>query len=268
MKLAALLIALLAPFQASAQQPAAITLTQLQTAPDEELVRLFFGAAATFPFVGHRQPTNFSFLSRRPSLWFYSRARADLAGLCRTDRLVLSLDRVPGSDRQHPSYRPRDFGLDPIYIVENRSEAFGTIAHTEERPLHERDDACAALDPRRGGIPADNAFQLVQALRHIEALGEGARAGRAIAPLDCSRMNWNGDPPADEAACLRALAVLREHHIGWVQQCRPKRAAAGGCIEVLANDWWIEFDLGVGQQPTRIVIEGVEDMSQVLWGPA
>lgn len=266
-RLAALLMALLASFQASAQQPAAITLTQLQTAPDEELVRLFFGAAATFPYMGHREPTNFSVLSRRPSLWFYSRARADRAGLCRTDRLVVTLNRTLGSDRENPSFRPRDFALHPIYIVENRGEAMeASVAN--ERPPHEREDACAALDPRRDGLPADNGFQLVQALRHIEALGEGARAGRAIAPLDCSRMNWNGEPPADEAACLRALSVLREHHIGWVQQCRPQRATAGGCIQVLANDWWIEFDLSAGQTPTRVVIEGVEDTSQVHYGPA
>ena len=267
-RLAALLVALLAPFAAAAQQPAAATLAQLQRAPDEELVRLFFGAAATFPHVGYREPSRFSVLSRRPSLWFYSRARADYAGVCRTDRLVVSLDRVPGSDRQNPSFRPRDFALHPIYIVENRAEAFGTIAHTEQRPLHERDAACDALDPQRGGIPADNAFQLVQALRHVEALGEGARAGRAIAPLDCSRINWNGDPPADEAACLRALSVLREHHVGWIRQCPPRRPAPGGCIQVLANDWWIEFDLDPGQEPIRVVIEGVEDMSQSHLGPA
>ena len=266
-RLAALALALLAPVAASAQQPAAITLHQLQSAPDEELVRLFFGAAASFPYVGHREPTNFSVLSRRPSLWFYSRARADRAGLCRTDRLVVTLNRTLGSARDNPSFRPRDFALHPIYIVENRNEAMATSA-ANERPLHEREAACAALDPRRDGLPADDGFQLVQALRHIAALGEGARGGRATAPLDCSRMNWNGDPPADEAACLRALSVLREHHIGWVRQCPPQRATAGGCIQVLANDWWIEFDLSAGQSPTRIVIEGVEDTSQVHYGPA
>ncbi len=249
---------------AAAQQPGAVRLSELGRATDEELVGLFFGRVGAFPYVGYRDPSSFTggMIRRRASLWFYSQARAtDRAGVCRTERLSITLERVFGGDRDDPMMQPRHFDLQPIFIVENREEA-RRLTNPTRRSFGELQEACARLDPRRDGIPADYPFQLMKALELIEALGEGARAGRAAMPIDCSGMNWNGPPPPDEAACLRELTVLRESGVGWVQRCEPRREAPGGCIQVLIGDWWIEFDMNLNQTPKRAVIKAVEDLSQ------
>jgi hypothetical protein len=173
---------------------------------------------------------------------------------------MLEREMVPSS-REDPAMRPVGFNLQSVFIIENRAEA-GRLFNPTRRAPHERDAACIALDPRRGGIPAEYPYQLMRALELTEALGAAAREGRALVPVDCSRINWNGHPPADEAACLRELAVLREDHVVWVQACRAKREAPGGCIQVMTRDWWVEFDMNLNQTPRAAVIEGFEDLSQ------
>ena len=264
-RLALLMLALFAASSAGAQQPGAVRLSELRRASDEELVRLFFGPVGAFPYVGYRDRSNLGngLIRQRASLWFYSQARAtDRAGVCRTERLSIMLERVGPGDRDDPMMQPRQFDLQPIFIVENRDEA-RRLTNPTSRSRGELEQACAGLDPRRDGIPADYPFQLMQALELIESLGEGARAGRAVMPLDCTRLYWNG-PPADEATCLRELAVLRESNVGWVQHCAPQREAPGGCIQVLIHDWFIEFDMNLDQTPRRAVVNAAEDLSQAL----
>jgi hypothetical protein len=246
--------------------PGAVRLSQLRTASDDALVRLFFGTVRAFPYAGYRDRERMALAPRRISLTFHSQARAtDRAGVCRTDRMTIMLEREIVPDRRDdPAMRPVGFDLQPLFIVENRGEARRSSNPTRRSP-HERDAACIALDPRRDGIPAEHASQLMRALELTGALGAAAREGRAAMPIDCTRMNWHGDPPADEAACLSRLATLREDHVAWVQGCRAKREAPGGCIQVMTQEWWVEFDMNLDQTPRRAVIEAFEDMSQVNW---
>ena len=242
-----------------------IRLSELRELPEEQLVRRVFGPLDSFPHVSHRQSLDRSAPHGRATLWFWSRPRAGgHAGVCRTDRLIVLFETGPFyvGDRKDPAMGPTRFDMQSYFIVENRKEAFGPY-DPKERKSFELDDACSRLDPRRDSVAADHASQLVRALKLVEALGDAARAGRKLAPLDCTRLNWNGEPPADDAACLNALKGLRQHSVGWVQDCRPRRAAPGGCTQVLADDWFIEFDHGVGGDTIRIVIDAVEDMSQV-----
>ena len=267
---AALLLLRLAAPAAGAQQgggaaAAAVRLSELRNASDEALVRLFFGRVRAFPYVGHRDRDRLSRVRRGTSLWFYSQARAtDRAGICRTDRLIVTLEVTGLSRADDPILQPREFELQPTFIIENRGEARRS-SNAASRGAAERDAACRALDPRRDGIPADYPYQLMRAIELVEELGAAARAGRALVPIDCSRMYWNGDPPADEASCLRELALLREHSVVWVSRCEPRREAPGGCIRVMTRDWWVEFDMNLNQSPLRAVIVGFEDMSQVNW---
>lgn len=246
--------------------PGAVPLSQLRNASDDALVRLFFGPVRAFPYAGYRDRERMALTPRRISLTFHSQARAsDRAGLCRTERMTIMLERemIPTS-RADPAMRPVGFDLQSIFIVENRGEA-GRLGNPTRRAPHERDAACIALDPRRDGIPAESSYQLMRALELTAALGAAARDGRALVPVDCSRMNSNGDPPADEAACLRELAALREDHVVWVQGCLAAREAPGGCIQVMTRNWCVEFDMNRDQSPRRAVIEGFEDLSQVNW---
>ena len=261
----AILILALFAVPSAAQQPAAIRLSELHNASDEVLVRLFFGRAAAFPYVGYRDPDGFrgGLVRRYASLWFYSQAHAtERAGVCRADRLIITLERVLLSGRDDPLMQPRAFSLQPIFYIENGEEAH-RLTNPTRRNSAELQTACNALDPRRDGIPADYAFQLMKALELVQALGDGARAGRAIAPLDCGAMNWNADPPADEAACLRDLVHLRERSPAWVQDCAEAVVLEANCIRVQTSDWFIYFVYGADQRVTRVIIRGMEDWSQV-----
>ncbi len=270
MRRALALLLMAAPMPAGAQlelPPSApsIRLSELRDLPDRQLVRRVLGPLELFPYVSHRGKEDMSAYRGGANLWFWTRPRAsDQAGICRTDRLIVyfQIPLLYVGDRKDPAMVPAGFDLQTYYIVENRKEALALFS-SGKRKAFELDAACGKLDPRRDGIPAGRAFQLARALELIEALGAAARAGRALAPLDCTHLNWNAEPPADEAACLKELTVLGERSVDWVRDCLPKRAAPGGCTQVMAHRWFIEFDHDVGGDPIRIVIEAQEDMSQV-----
>jgi hypothetical protein len=256
--------------QEAGQAPGAVRLSQIRDATDEQLVGLFFGPVRTFPFVGYRNRDAQAVAPAAPvaqlrtSLAFYSAMRAtDYPGVCTSDWLTVTLRRTIGSTREDPAYEPSGFQLRPIFFVENREEAVSGFNVTRREP-YDRTRACAAIDPRRDGTPADSAYQFTKARALVESLGSEARAGRTLAPLDCSRMAGQGTPPAGEAACLDALRGLGENQAYWVQRCLTYREAPGGCIHVQTGSWFIEFDLNSNQTPRRIVVEGIEDHSAVM----
>jgi hypothetical protein len=266
--LALLLLAAAAPAPMQLDFPPnvpSIRLSELRDLPDRELVRRVLGPLEPFPYVSHRSARDMSALRGGVNLWFWTRPRAaDRAGLCRTDRLIVYFETAPlhVGDRKDPPMVPAGFDLETYYIVENRKEALEIFGPGKRKP-YELHAACAKLDPRRDGTPAEYAFQFARALKLVEELGAAARAGRALAPLDCTHLDWNGEPPADEAACLKELGVLGENSVNWVRECPAKRAAPGGCTQVMAHRWFIEFDHDTGGNPIRIVIQAQEDMSQV-----
>jgi len=275
MRLLPILAALLAfPAAAHAQEvggvaPGSVRLSQITNATDEQLVRLFFGPVRSFPYVGYRsreaRSSIRSVMLLRTSLSFYSATRAaDYPGVCASDWLTVTLRQTIGSTREDPAYEPSGFALRSIFFIENREEA-GSGRNLTRREAHDRSRACAAMDPRQGGTPADYAFQFTRARTLVEQLGSEARAGRALAPLNCSRMaDQQGIPPAGEAACLNALRGLGENQAYWVQRCLTYREAPGGCIQVQTGSWFIEFDLNSDQTPRRIVVETIEDHSAIL----
>jgi hypothetical protein len=245
-------------------QPRAVPLSRLKDASDDELVALFFGPLRTFPYVGYRSRDWMTAIDVMAMLRFYGPARAtDRAGVCGTDELSITLRRTGGGSLGDPLMQPVAFDLQPIFIIENRHEADRPINPTK-RSLGEREAACLALDPRRNGIPADYPYQLMTALELVEALGTGARAGHAAFPIDCRLMNGNGPPPPDDAACLRELARLYDVSVRWVKTCQPQREAPGGCIQVMTDSWWIEFDMNLNQTPRRAVMTGIEDHRAII----
>jgi hypothetical protein len=260
------LLLLVGPEPAEAQEldlPAlrpSIPMSELQTLPERELARRVLGPLEPFPYVGHR---GFSALHGMGTIWFWSEARAGgHAGICRTDRLTVSFETSPVShrDRDNPAMSPARFDMQAYYVVEDEKEAFGPYSPAE-RNRWALDAACRKRDPRRDSIPADSGRQLVQALTLVDALGAAARQGRPLAPIDCTHFYWN-EPGPTEKSCLAELSRLGRSSVHWVKTCRPRREAPGGCINVMVEDRFIEFDLSTGGEPIRIVIEAMEDMSQ------
>jgi hypothetical protein len=188
---------------------------------------------------------------------------ADYPGVCTSEWLTVTLRPAIGSVGEDPAYEPSGVALRPIFVVENREESVSGRNLTRRGP-HDRARACAVLDPRRGGTPAESAYQFTKARALVEQLGSQARAGRVPAPLDCSRVTHLGTPLADEAACISDLRGLGEDQTYWVQRCLTYREAPGGCIHVQTGSWFIEFDLNSNQTPRRIVVETIEDHSAIM----
>lgn len=262
MRLPALLLALLPAGGTALAQPAAppVTLSELRTLSGEALARRLFGPLAPDMFVTpSRNSRPYDLLLAGENVWAWTRPiPADRAGLCRSDRLILHFRTADfARGRDGPMRLHAILGQTYYFVVDRARMMEGG------GPPPETMDACRALNPLRAqGIPADNSWQLDRALTLMERLGSEARAGRALAPLDCTHMYWHREQPADEAACLRELRYVGPQTANWVSECRGVPAAAG-CIRVLASEMFIEFSLNQGQDPIAITIRGVEDNSAV-----
>ena len=200
---------------------------------------------------------------RRGNVWFWTRARpSDRDGLCETDRLIVSFEpaalALGGDD---PPMRPSRFDLKTYYIVRDRGRA-REGRRPEGRAALDLEAACAALDPTRDGVPADNNWQLMKAFELVAALGAGARAGRALAPLDCTGMFWNQRrPPTRRPACASWRSGARPPRSGSMPARAGRRWAIASRVQ--APPWFIEFQLDQSQRPVRIVVKGIEDTSSV-----
>lgn len=237
----------------------ALRLSQVRDASDETLVQLVFGRLAAFPYPGIRDGLEHRRHGESVDLWFYSEARAtDRAGICGSDRLIVSLERVDGFGSDNPLLRPAGFNLETYYIVENEAEARRTRAN-RAREVEVRDAACKALDPRRDATQAQSPAQLMSAIELTEQVGREALTGRLSVPFVCNPESFYFDAPADEAGCLALVAGFGRNHVRAVSDCRPRRETAGGCIRILSRGVWLEFDLTSGQSLARVVIEDVEE---------
>lgn len=251
------------PLPAPDLGPATIPLAEFRTLPDEAFARRVLGPLALFPLVSHRE-TDPGRLALRPEhVWFWSRPRvSDRPGVCFSQRLIVSF-RSTGLRGANAAMQPTGVQLDSYYIIQDEAVARRDSGHPIEWRAHMA-GPCSQIDPRQiGSTPAESGSQFMAAREMVEQLGEAAKAGRAPAPLDCSRMNWNSEPPADEAACLREMTWLHADSVYWVRNCWPRREAPGGCLQVQTARWFIEFDRAAGGNPIRIVVNGIEDTDAV-----
>jgi hypothetical protein len=263
MRLLALLVALQSPTAATVAPPP-LTLSQLATLPEQELVRRLFGAMAPDIFLGSRPDGRSGSLRLRASVWAWTRPRAaDRPGVCESDRVTLEFSREISANAGDPSLRLRQIVTQTHYSIQDRALAEGR-RQVGEGWRGALQFVCEQRDPRRDmGTPADSPYQLMKAFALVNQLSAAARAGRVPVPLDCAHLHWNGPSPVDEAECLRELGGLGDHSLGWVSECRGTPAAVGGCIRVLAGEIFIEFSLNQRQEPVAIVIQAVEDNSAV-----
>lgn len=256
---------LLAASAAPAHPPAPITYDELRTLPDEVLARRLFGALAPDLVLGLRPDEERASFVTRARIWFWTRPRPSAQpGVCETDRSILAFQREPvgvGVQRENPTLRLAGIATRTYFIIHDLE-----LAEERTRPDPDRPAvwgaACGGLDPRRDGVPADSAWQLMRARALMTGLGDAARAGRSEVPLDCAHVYWNREGPADLAACLAALRHLGSHNVQWVDECRGVPGAAN-CIRVLASDLFIEFSLDVGQQAIAVRAESVQDTSAI-----
>jgi hypothetical protein len=260
---AAFLILLLPAAPASAADPAPLTRSELSSLSDEGLARRIFGplagdVVASRP-ISSARPWSDSWV------WFYTRPRKDWLrdGLCVTDRMIVHLTPVALSLGDNPALRLHSIAVDTNYIIRDRKMA-NRLSGFDPKELEGQDEACAKLDPRRDSTPAENGWQLMEALQLANELGAAARAGRAPVPIDCTRIHFSGPGPADEAACLKELATLSEVMVDGVQSCADPEVTGGLCIRVQTWDWFIYFVLSWGKQEMeRVIVSGIEDNSAV-----
>lgn len=243
-----------------------ITRGDLIRLPDEVLARRLFGAVGDDLFVGYRNRNRLGRSLHGDVLWFWTRPHHTMRpGVCVSEWLIVSLEADSvGLPSQRQTLRLRSINRNLVHIVVDRAMA-RRLSGFDEDELRRARARCAEADPRRDSIPSDSPWQLMKAFELIGALGEEARQGRALAPIDCTRFEFSG-PPTSEAECLAALARLSEGSVHWTQDCAEAVVIGGPCIRVQTSDWFIYLVMRQDQQLERIIVQGMEDMSQVHWG--
>ena len=260
MRIGALLLTLLAAATAGAREPAPITRSELKKLSDEALARRIFG-----PLGADLYATDMTRESGRPwegaRIWFWTRPRKDWLrdGLCVSNRMMVYLAPERLAVRDDPPLRLAAIESDTVYMVRDRKMA-EKLTGFDPDELKGQDEACARLDPRRDSISADSGWQLMKAFALIKALGDGARAGRAPAPIDCTHIDFGGPAPESEAACLARLSSLGETAVHATVDCADPIATGRYCIRVQTYDRFIYFILhSPSQELERIVVQGMED---------
>jgi len=255
---------LLAAAPAAARESPTLTRSELTTLSEEELARRIFGPLGADLYV-----TNMTREGRRPWeggwVWFWTKPRKDWLrdGLCVADRMVVQLapDRLAVGD--NPAMHIASVETGTVYIVRDRKMAT-KLSGFDPDELKGQDEACAKLDPRRDSIPADSGWQLMSAFELMKKLGDGARAGRAPAPIDCTHIDFSGPPPESEAECLTRLSSLGEASVAATKECSDARVTGTYCIRVQTYDRFIYFVLRFPDQALeRVIVEGMEDTSAV-----
>jgi hypothetical protein len=263
-RLAALLLALFAAAPATASEPEPLKRSELTTLSEEALARRIFGPLASDLYVTNMTREG----GRRWSdawVWFWTTPRKDWlrAGLCVADRMIVRLTPDRLAIGENPAMRIASVQTETVYIVRDREMAT-RLSGFDPKELEGQDQACAKLDPRRNSIPAESGWQLMSAFEMVKKLGDAARAGRAPAPIDCSRLNFNRDPPASEAECLAEFKTLGETSVASTRECADSIVSGTYCIRVQTFDSFIYFVLRwKDQEMERVIVQGVEDTSAI-----
>jgi hypothetical protein len=264
MRLAALMLALLAAAPAEARQPAPLTRSEIKTLSEEALARRIFG-----PLGADLYATNMTRESGRPwegaRIWFWTKPRKDWLrdGLCVADRTIVYLAPDLLAVGNNPPLRIAAMETETVYIVRDRKMAT-KLSGFDPDELKGQDEACAKLDPRRDSIAAESGWQLMTAFELMKKLGDGARAGRTAVPIDCKQIDFSGPPPASEAECLTRLSSLGEASVAATRDCAEAQATGTYCIRVQTYDSFIYFFLSFpGQDLERVIVRGMEDTSSI-----
>ena len=234
---------------------------------DDALARRLFGDMGRDLIPGYRDRERLRLGRRSYVLRYWTRPRrAATAGICESEELTILLraeslpPQTPDPALHLTSIETRDW----FFVAdEDLARRDASLSPDQANRL---DAACAALDPTRAErrAPAESSFQLMRAYALTAQLGDAARAGRAPAGLDCGRINSNRSPPT-EAECLASLSVLRDRSVVAAQSCGEYGILAGGCLRAQTDDWFIYYLLDTASRPTRILVQGMEDLSQAHW---
>lgn len=264
MRLVAILLSIFVAVPAAAREPEPLTRSDLTTLSEEALGRRIFGPLAADLYV-----TNMTRQSGRPweggRIWFWTKPRKDWLrdGLCVSDRMIVYLAPDRLAVGENPVMHIAAIETETTYIVRDRKMAT-KLSGFDPDELKGQDEACAKLDPRRDSIAAESGWQLMTAFELMKKLGDGARAGRATVPIDCTQINFSGPPPASEAECLTRLSSLGEASVAATTDCAEAQATGTYCIRVQTYDWFIYFFLSFpGQDLERITVRGMEDTSSI-----
>ena len=192
-----------------ADRPVPLTRESVRTMAPEELARRVFGELGhvmyALPF---REPRG-SGASTMPltALEFLTRPRRSYrAGLCETDSIMVGFERIPYALGRDPAMRPYRFDVYKTHFVQDFGQAREGGPPVDSAADQELDRACAAIDPRGvHRIVASEPFSIVAGLDLLADLVEAAKAGRALAPLDCQDVDGK---PVAESVCMANLARL------------------------------------------------------------
>jgi len=267
---AALLALLLAAAPAwAAPEPAPLNWARLRQMTPEAISRQLFGDLGQIMYLQPGQiPATDSF--RRPfrDLRFLSRPRASYrAGVCETDWVTVEFRWAPGALGPDPAMRPRRIEVTTQFIVQNLAEARGGGPVVEEA-LARLETACAAIDPRDvQPIIATTAFDVTGTVAPLADLIEAARAGRALAPLEC--LGEDGEARG-EAECLRELARLQPDKMfhAWLSAGCDRNETGLYCRNASVFDFGsaveIRFEFRRGSAaPTRVFVKPALDTSSI-----
>lgn len=247
MRLAAAFLTLLAVVPAAAQAPEPWTSARAAAMAPEELTRRLLGDAGQ-RFVPD-EATNAVQLSagRLTFLSFMSEARPGLAsGLCEFDYLMLTFEPLrPNDFAPDPPVRPHRIqsGVRRFILDLPKALRGGTRTLPEYRAFAA---ACTARDPRRvTQIVAFDEDDVVIALRQLTALAEAARAGRALAPLDCAEFVAPGQAAPGPAQCLAQAAEVDPADLVMADQ--PRETPEGVARSIQLGDWSLTFTFARGE---------------------
>jgi hypothetical protein len=254
------LLALLAAGPAAAREPAPLTRSDLDSLSEAALARRIFGPLGADLYVSNMSQDDIQ-RTAGGRVWFWTKPRKDWLrdGLCVSDRMMIYLAPQRFAARENPALGLAKVESGTVYMVRDRKMAT-KLTGFDPKELEGQEEACAKLDPRRDSIAADSGWQLMTAFELTKKLGEGARAGRALAPIDCDHIDFGGPPPESEAACLARLSSLYETSVLATADCADPIATEKNCIRVQTDDRFIYFILRFPDQSLeRVVVQGMED---------
>jgi hypothetical protein len=183
-------------------------------------------------------------------LFFYTLPHgANIAGMCRTELMVVEFEPAGPLAGADTPVRPRRITSAPAYFVRDRARLRAGDPNEDEAEDDDRiDAACAAIDPRRAHIiRAQHEYQLGIGLQLLLDLAEAARAGRALVPLDCSSLAEIGTPLTD-TQCLAEFARLGLDAVVLISPCDPPAAIV--CHRLFVGGY--QVDLGMTPNNQRL----------------
>jgi hypothetical protein len=153
-------------------------------------------------------------------LMFRSVGRSSgFVSLCSADQIQVRFAPAGPIQGAATRVRPDRSWSSPIfYLAGEAATAMPTAVSAEARPA--ADAACRAIDPRRTHIfLAPDPDLLARALSVLAQAVVAARAGAALAPLDCAATGWEGHAPLDSRQCAALIAGIDVDRVDSAAPC-------------------------------------------------